>query len=282
MYAPDGTDGDRVAALGECAEVVDQACAGRIRGIAHGFALLAHDGSAFQQTQGRNGKCGTVAVRVGHQCRLEHTVIVGGRGDQADCVGDGDGQQVEGIVGHGGVASKGIACGPGQAAPARTVVNVVAVACGGHEIALLVMRIFVREDVSRQGGQPVAEFLRVLRRPVRVVGHKVRRPFAPIGVAQDVFCEHQRLRTHQRSVVADLAEGEALEGRAIIIVERLPDDALPNRARLDRLPQVEEREAAVVEDLVGGGASHPIDHIALSIVPLGIGRHHLCCQVGVT
>src|SRR5262245_8031022 len=85
--------------------------------------------------------------------------------------------------------------------------------------------------MTRREAEPI---LGVLRRPHRrTAGRQIRwllrrrQHCAPtlIRLVQEVRREHQALRAHQSTVVAELAEGQALKGRAVVEIQRLPDDA---------------------------------------------------------
>ena len=84
-----------------------------------------------------------------------------------------------------------------------------------------------------------------------------------MGFLQDLLRQHETLRPRHDSMVADLAERQPLERRAIVEVQRLTDEAARSATVQDAGLQGEDALRAVVEDLVAGGPRHAADEVAL-------------------
>src|SRR5690606_17947231 len=76
--------------------------------IAYILALLPHDGDPGGQPQRGVSESLAIAIRIGHQIRLENTIIVGSRRGEADRVGDAFWQQIKAVIGYRGVVPEWI------------------------------------------------------------------------------------------------------------------------------------------------------------------------------
>ncbi len=168
MNLPNGADGDWQPGVDKGQEVVFHPHA---RPLLIAFAGLTLDGCGLQQPKRGKRENGLVVVRIGDLARLKDAVIVNGFNLQTRRVGHFGGQQIEAVVGDGGIALERIALDRHQSTPGArgAIVKVIAAPIRGHEIAACIHRIGSAgmEGITRQRGQQLAKFGWILSCPQR-------------------------------------------------------------------------------------------------------------------
>ena len=126
---------------------------------------------------------------------------------------------------------------------------------------------------TRRDTRPVQA---VARSASRYGGSRADRSGSPgsYRLVEEGVGERQRLGAHRQAVVAELPERQPDERVAVVEGAAVPDH--PQRRRRPAGPASTASRSsttvgrAVVDDLVGGGAGHPVDDVAVGVVAAGV------------